>query len=89
MEHRRVEPAYVADEREMLDQWLEYHRATLEHKCTGLSPAQLVERSVPPSSLSLLGLVRHMAEVERHWFRRCFAGDDDAGPIYYSDDEAS
>ena len=71
----------------MLDGWLEYHRATLEHKCTGLSAAQLVERSVPPSSLSLLGLVRHMAEVERHWFRRCFAGEAEAAPIYYSDDD--
>jgi len=71
----------------MLDAWLEYHRATLEHKCSGLSPAQLVERSVPPSTMSLLGLVRHMAEVERNWFRRCFTGEADAGPIYCSDDD--
>jgi uncharacterized damage-inducible protein DinB len=69
----------------MLDGWLQYHRATLELKCAGLTPAQLAERSVPPSSMSLLGLVRHMAEVERHWFRRCFAGEVAAGPIYYSD----
>ena len=71
----------------MLDGWLEYHRATLEQKCSGLSAEQLVERSAPPSTMSLLGLVRHMAEVERNWYRRCFAGEEDAGPIYYSDDD--
>jgi len=87
MEIKRIEPPFHADERAMLDGWLEYHRGTLEHKCSGLSPAQLVERSVPPSTMSLLGLVRHMAEVERNWFRRCFAGADDAPPIYYSDDD--
>ena len=54
----------------MLDGWLEYHRATLAWKCEGLTADQLRERAVPPSSLSLLGLVRHMAEVERAWFRR-------------------
>jgi uncharacterized damage-inducible protein DinB len=85
MEIERIEPPFVADERSMLDGWLEYHRATLEQKCSSLSAAQLVERSVPPSTLSLLGLVRHMAEVERNWFRRCFAGEEDAGPIFYSD----
>ena len=69
----------------MLELWLDYHRATLLWKCEGLSPEQLAARSVPPSSLSLIGLVRHMAEVERSWFRRVLAGEDDAGPIYYSD----
>ncbi|HEY8217812.1 MAG TPA: DinB family protein [Acidimicrobiia bacterium] len=87
MELERVEPPFAADERETLDGWLEYHRATLELKCSSLSAAQLAERSVPPSTLSLLGLVRHMAEVERNWFRRVFAGEEDAGPIFYSDDD--
>ena len=87
MDIERVEPSFSAEERAMLDGWLEYHRATLEQKCSGLSAAQLVERSVPPSNLSLLGLVRHMADVERNWFRRVFADEDDAGPIYYSDDD--
>ena len=87
MDIDRVEPPYVADERPMLDAWLEYHRSTLEQKCSSLSAAQLVERSVPPSTMTLVGLVRHMAEVERSWFRRCFAGQADAGPIYYSDDD--
>jgi uncharacterized damage-inducible protein DinB len=74
-----------AGERETLNAWLEYHRATLMIKCDGLSPEQLRERSVPPSSLSLLGLVRHMAEVERGWFRRRVAGET-AVPRYYSDE---
>jgi len=61
---------YVAAEKEMLDAWLDYHRATLLFKCGGLTAEQLCEASAPPSSLTLLGLVRHMAEVERWWFRR-------------------
>lgn len=53
--------------------YLEYlanHRLTLQLKCAGLSPEQLAHRSVPPSTLSLLGLVRHMAYVEHTWFVR-------------------
>ena len=80
----RIEPPYVADERPMLEAWLEYHRATLAMKCDGLSAEQLRLRAVPPSDLSLLGLVRHMAEVERSWFRRTLS-DEDALPLYYSD----
>ena len=57
----------ATDERESLEAWLEFHRATLLMKCAGLTPAQLVLRSCPPSGLSLLGLVRHMTEVEP-WF---------------------
>ena len=80
----RTDPPYEADERTMLLSWLEFHRATLATKCAGLDHAQLRERSVPPSSLSLLGLVRHMAEVERGWFRRTLNGED-APPVYYSE----
>ena len=69
----------------MLDSWLEFHRATLLMKCEGLTEEQLKTRSVPPSSLSLLGLVRHMTEVERGWFRRVLVGED-VKPLYYSDD---
>jgi uncharacterized damage-inducible protein DinB len=72
----RNEAPYVAAERPMLEAWLDYQRATLALKCESLSPEQLAQRSVPPSTLSLLGLVRHMAEVERHWFQRCLAGVD-------------
>ena len=64
----------VADERTMLEAWLDLHRQTLLMKCTGLSAEQLKRRSVAPSTLTLHGLVRHMAEVERDWFRICFAG---------------
>ncbi|MEV6167483.1 DinB family protein [Streptomyces sp. NPDC051954] len=79
-------PAHTADERTMLEGWLEYHRQTLAVKCEGLSDAQLRTASVEPSELSLLGLVRHMADVERSWFRRVLA-DEDAGPIYYSEED--
>jgi uncharacterized damage-inducible protein DinB len=70
----------------MLRAWLEYHRETLAWKCDGLTAQQLAERSVPPSSMSLLGLIRHMTEVERNWFLRVFAGET-APPLYYSDDD--
>jgi uncharacterized damage-inducible protein DinB len=82
----RIDPPYVADERAMLDAWLDYHRATLAWKCEGLDDAQLRQRAVPPSSLSLLGLVRHMADVERNWFRRVLGGEDVPG-IYWTDDD--
>jgi uncharacterized damage-inducible protein DinB len=72
----RVSPPAVADEPTMLTSWLDFERATLLRKCAGLAPDQLRERSAPPSTLSLLGLVRHMAEVERMWFRHGVAGEE-------------
>ncbi len=80
----RVDPPFITDERTLLTAFLDYHRATLMQKCEGLSAAQLSELAVPPSELSLLGLVRHMVEVERSWFRRTLAAED-APPLYYSD----
>jgi uncharacterized damage-inducible protein DinB len=71
----RVEPPDTGDDRTQLEAWLDYHRQTLLMKCAGLTPEQLKLRSVEPSDLSLLGLVRHMAEVERAWFRLRFAGE--------------
>jgi uncharacterized damage-inducible protein DinB len=71
----RREPDLTADERPLLTGFLDYYRDTLATKCAGLSAEQLAERAVPPSPLSLLGLVRHMAEVELGWFRR-FNGED-------------
>ena len=68
-----------------LEQWLDYQRETLLMKCSGLSAEQLKTRAVPPSALSLLGLVRHMAEVERWWFRMHAAGEEIAFP--FSTDE--
>ena len=82
--HRRDEPG-AGPERPTLDAWLDYHRETLLQKCAGLDGDQLALRSVEPSTLSLLGLVRHMTEVERSWFRRRFAGEP-APAEYYSDD---
>jgi uncharacterized damage-inducible protein DinB len=72
----RAQPAQNAGEREMLTGWLEQHRAILIWKCEGLPAEQLRQRAVPPSTLSLLGLVRHMAEVERGWFQAVFLGED-------------
>jgi uncharacterized damage-inducible protein DinB len=72
----RIPEPFVADERAMLEGWLDWHRATLLWKCAGLSGEQLALRSVPPSNLSLLGLVRHMTEVERSWFRRRLGGEE-------------
>jgi hypothetical protein len=72
----RVSPPLIAGEREMLRAFLDYHRATLAMKCDGLGDDDLRRRSMPPSTLTLLGLVRHMAEVERTWFRRVINGED-------------
>ncbi|MFJ1598036.1 DinB family protein [Streptomyces sp. NPDC088261] len=80
----RSEPSTVAGEREMLEGWLEYHRATLATKCEGLDDTQLRQLSVAPSELSLLGLVRHMAEVERGWFRNTMADEKTPG-IFFDD----
>ncbi|MEV7780927.1 DinB family protein [Kitasatospora sp. NPDC088351] len=80
----RVEPPFAADETAMLTAWLDFHRATLAVKCEGLTSEQLRLRSVPPSGLSLLGLVRHMAEVERHWFQGTLLGADTATGHYWT-----
>jgi hypothetical protein len=73
-------------ERELLTAYLDWHRATLEVKCAGVDPARLRERTMPPSTLSLHGLVRHLAGVERWWFQINFAGAD-VPMIFYSDDD--
>ena len=65
--------------------YLRGYRLTMEMKCADLDAGQLALRSVPPSTMSLLGLIRHMADVERYWFRRVLAGED-APPLYWSDD---
>jgi uncharacterized damage-inducible protein DinB len=72
-------------ERANLLDYLRGYRLTMELKCAGLDAGQLARRSVPPSTMSLLGLIRHMADVERNWFRRVMAGAD-APPLYWSDD---
>ena len=77
----RSEPPYETDERTMLNGWLDYHRATLAVKCEGLTDDQLRLRSCPPSDLSLLGLVRHMGDVELNWFR-FWLGGQEPHPLY-------
>ncbi|WP_405389391.1 DinB family protein [Streptomyces sp. NBC_01102] len=79
----RTGPPVSGSERETLRAFLDYHRATLAMKCEGLDDDELRRRSMPPSTLSLLALVRHMAEVERAWFRRVF--EDNGAPMVWSD----
>ncbi|GCD94776.1 DinB family protein [Embleya hyalina] len=81
---QRPTPPVTGDEREMMRAFLDFHRATLAMKCEGLSDEELRRRSMPPSTLSLLGLVRHMAEVERTWFRRVINAEDI--PLVWSDE---
>ncbi len=77
---RRNEP-----EQEMLRDWLDWHRATLLRKCAGLDATRLAKRAVPPSNLSLLGLVRHMSDTERGWVRQVFRGEQ-VPDLYYRSD---
>lgn len=67
-------------------EYLSHYRRTLDMKCEGLSPEQLATRSVPPSTMSLLGLLRHMARVEHNWFQRSLQGHRDTPRLYWSAD---
>ena len=71
----RPQGPLTGPERPMLQAFLDWHRATLLYKCAGLTGEQMAGLTVPPSGLSLLGLVRHMTKVERTWFRQRFAGE--------------
>ncbi|MEU9534205.1 DinB family protein [Streptomyces sp. NPDC048213] len=82
MEHiERPMPPLDADERTGLESWLDFYRATVALKCEGLTDEQARGASVPPSSLTPMGLVQHLAEVERNWFRRIVNGED-VPPLY-------
>ncbi|MGA9746889.1 MAG: DinB family protein [Nocardioides sp.] len=70
----------------ILRQYLDRYRTTFEMKCEGLAPEQLAARSVPPSTMSLLGLVRHLAEMEHHWFRRTLEGHTDLPHLYHAEE---
>ena len=72
----RAEPPIDGDERTMLVGWLDFHRETLVMKVEGVSADQFAARPVPGSATSLMGLVRHLTEIERTYFRRVFAGED-------------
>ncbi|MEU8225428.1 DinB family protein [Kribbella sp. NPDC048915] len=82
-EQFRVDPPTAADERVLLQSFLDYHRGTLLWKLSGLTDEQLVQRAVPPADISLIGLVRHLSEVEKYWFHRTLA-DHDSPPKYWS-----
>ena len=71
-------------EKAVVLEYLDRYRTTLEMKCEGLDTEQLARRSVPPSTMSLLGLVRHLAKVEHHWFRRILEGQRQLGQLYAS-----
>ncbi len=76
----RTDPDLAGDELSLLTQFLEYHRATLVDKVTGLSAEQLHTASVPPSTLTLGGLVKHLALVEDDWFQVRLLGRPDPDP---------
>ncbi|HUQ56170.1 DinB family protein [Lentzea sp.] len=71
-----IDEPVLGAERPMLEAWLDRHRATFLHNCAGLTGDQLAAASVQPSTLTLLGLIRHLADVERMWFRVRLAGQD-------------
>ena len=85
MAAERAMPDGLRDERGLLDDWIDYYRASLLAKCDGLSGEQLVARSCEPSPMSLLGLVRHMTEMERVYGHRL--ADWGTGFLYCTDDE--
>jgi uncharacterized damage-inducible protein DinB len=74
-------------EKDNYREYLANYRLTIEMKCEGLDADQLARRSVPPSTLSLLGLVRHLAQVENHWFQRALQGHTDLPHLYEKDDD--
>ncbi|MDQ1485866.1 MAG: hypothetical protein QOJ62_1559 [Actinomycetota bacterium] len=76
-----IDGPLVGDDRPILEGFLAYQRSTLLNICAGLTGQQLVQRAVPPSNLSLLGIVRHMAKVERVWFRERAAAEP-VGSMY-------
>ena len=81
----RTDPPAAGDERAVLTGFLDFQRQTLLLKCAGLNPQQLLMRASPPSTLCLLGLVRHLTEVEYGWLHARFAGAPDA-ELYGPDD---
>ncbi|HEY0530634.1 MAG TPA: DinB family protein [Actinoplanes sp.] len=83
---QRVDELKTGSERAALQSWLDWHRQTLLSKCAGLTAEQLKTASVPPSNLTLLGLVRHMTEVERSWFRDRVA-DETAEAVYFTEQQ--
>ncbi|AIY01517.1 hypothetical protein ART_1918 [Arthrobacter sp. PAMC 25486] len=94
----RTGPPFMAGDRESLEAWLEFYRQTLPWKVGGLTANQLCRAAIPPSTMTLAGIVRHLSEVERYWFSNVVAGtgekaryrgeDRDADFTGYSEDTA-
>ena len=82
----RMSDAPTKGEKECLVGYLEHYRGTLALKCDGLTAEQLATRAVPPSNISLLGLVRHMARVEQSWFRRVIEANLDI-PRHFQEED--
>lgn len=84
----RMQTPQPIGERDTLLQYLNHYRTTFAYKCEGLDAEQIARRSVPPSTMSLLGLLRHLAKVEHHWFRRVMEHQWDLPRLFFSPDEA-
>ncbi|MFJ8438371.1 DinB family protein [Kitasatospora griseola] len=83
----RATPPLLGDERELLTSFLDYHRETFAMKCAGVPVERLSEFAVPPSGMSLHGLLRHLTGIEQWWLEIQFAGDESRPLMYYSDDD--
>lgn len=84
----RTGPPFMAAERESLEAWLEFYRETLPLKVGGLTAAQLCHAAVPPSTMTIAGIVRHLTDVERYWFSNVVAGTDEAARYRSEDPDA-
>ena len=87
LEDNRTDGPLTGGERAVLDHWLDLYRDTVLRKLAGLNAEQLCRRSVPPSTMSLLGIVRHLTEVETFWLRVVLLDEQDA-PDYYCTPES-
>jgi uncharacterized damage-inducible protein DinB len=95
MSNSWVDPSYdprtygnPVGEKATLREYLGNYRLIFQMKCSGLDAEQLARRSVEPSTLSLLGLIRHLAQVENHWFQRVLQGKTDPPRLFRSDDDS-
>lgn len=79
----RTDPPMQAGERTTLTSFLDYFRSTLLEKAADLTDDEARRAACPPSDLNLMGLIRHMAEVERYWFRRVWTDDEAATPLFH------
>ncbi|MGO4384221.1 DinB family protein [Specibacter sp. RAF43] len=84
----RSGPPFMAGERESLEAWLEFYRQTLAFKVGGLTAGQLCRRAVPPSTMTLAGIVRHLTDVERYWFSNIGAGTTEPARYRAKDPDA-